>query len=414
MTITELLEIVANGENSFVEFKRDDVSPKDLAREVVAFLNTKGGKVLLGVDDDRTIIGIQRDESRERLEDFVMNAINRWVRPQILPSYEEVKLEDGRRVGVLGVDMGVDKPYFVNEIDRELYYVRVGSHCNLADRNAIKRMLQASGALHYEITPVQGTKLSHLDERRIQDYFRRIRPSPNLSSSIEPAELEKILVNTSIMTQSETNGPVVSVGGLLLFGRDPHQVLKQSGIDAVAFRGKEKDYDTIERSFLNAPIVSLYSSKKTRKGLVLLEKGLLQIGLDFVKKHCAHESLRDGIRTRTWDYPEEAVREALANALVHRDYTLTGATIELLIYSDRLEIVSPGSLPNTMTIERMKAGNRYSRNQFLVDICRDYGIVEKMGMGVREKILASFQKLDRREPDFVAEEFSFKLVYWKE
>ena len=343
-----------------------------------------------------------------------MNAINRWVRPQILPSYEEVKLEDGRRVGVLGVDMGVDKPYFVNEIDRELYYVRVGSHCNLADRNAIKRMLQASGALHYEITPVQGTKLSHLDERRIQDYFRRIRPSPNLSSSIEPAELEKILVNTSIMTQSETNGPVVSVGGLLLFGRDPHQVLKQSGIDAVAFRGKEKDYDTIERSFLNAPIVSLYSSKKTRKGLVLLEKGLLQIGLDFVKKHCAHESLRDGIRTRTWDYPEEAVREALANALVHRDYTLTGATIELLIYSDRLEIVSPGSLPNTMTIERMKAGNRYSRNQFLVDICRDYGIVEKMGMGVREKILASFQKLDRREPDFVAEEFSFKLVYWKE
>jgi len=411
MTLTELLEIVSNGENSFVEFKRDDVAPKDLAKEVVGFLNHKGGKILLGVDDDKTIVGIQRDESRERLEDFVMNAINRWVRPQILPSYEEVRLEDGRRVGVLSVDMGVDKPYFINEVERELYYVRVGSHTNLADRNAIKRMLQASGALHYDITPVQGTKLSHLDERRVQDYFKRIRPSPNLPAWTESAEWETILVNTSIMTQSEAYGAVLTVGGLLLFTRNPNLFMRQSGIDASAFRGPQKDYDTIERSLLSGPIVPLYNSQSPSG---LIEKGLLQLALDFVSRHCSREVLQNGLRVRTWDYPEDAVREGIANALVHRDYTLTGATIDLLIYSDRLEIVSPVSLPNTMTIERMKAGNRYSRNQFLVDICRDYGIVEKMGMGVREKILASFEKLGRHEPDFVAEEFSFKLVFWKE
>jgi ATP-dependent DNA helicase RecG len=413
MTVTELLELVANGENSFVEFKRDDVAAKDLAREVVALLNHKGGRVLLGVDDDKTIVGIQRDETHERVEDFVMTAINRWVRPQILPSYEEVRFEDGRRVGVLSVDMGVDKPYYINEVERELYYVRVGSHTNLADRNAIKRMLQASGALHYEITPVQGGKMSLLDPRRIQDYIYRVRPSASVAVPAweDTREWERILVNTSIMAPSEVYGPVVTVGGLLLFGNDPHQLLRQSGIHAVAFRGTQKEYDSVERALLNAPLVPMYDSKNPT---ALLEKGLLQIGLDFVSRHCSREGLKEGIRIRTWDYPEEAVREALANALLHRDYTLTGALIELLIYSDRLEIVSPGNLPNTVTVERMKAGYRCSRNQFLVDVGRDYGIVEQLGLGIRNKILASFQKLGRREPDFVAEEFSFKLVFWKE
>jgi ATP-dependent DNA helicase RecG len=411
MTNTELLEMVSNGENSFVEFKRDDVSPRDLAKEVVGFLNHKGGKVLLGVDDEKNIIGIQRDETRERLEDFVMNAINRWVRPQILPSYQENMFEDGRRVGVLSVDMGVDKPYYINDVDRELYYVRVGSHTNHADRNAIKRMLQASGSLHYEITQVQGSNISQLDERRIYDYFNRIRLLSNLPAWENKSEWERILVNTSIMTRGENNGLSLTVGGLLLFGRDPHQFLRQSGIHLVAHSGLQKDYDSLERNFLTLPIVPLYDSQKPP---VLLEKGIMQIALDFVGRHCSHENVQGGIRVRSWDYPEEAIREGIANAIVHRDYTLTGANIEILVFSDRLEIISPGSLPNTVTIERMKAGYRYSRNQFLVDICRDYGIVEQMGLGVKNKIFASFQKAGRREPEYQPEEYSIKLVFWKQ
>jgi ATP-dependent DNA helicase RecG len=411
MTITDLLELVSNDENSYVEFKRDDVTARDLAKEIVGFLNHKGGKVLLGVDDDKNIVGIQRDETRERLEDFVMNAVNRWVRPQVLPSYEEVRFEDGRRVGILSVDMGVDKPYFINDVDRELYYVRVGSHTNHADRNAIKRMLQASGSLHYEITPVQGTNISHLDERRIFDYFKLIRRSANLPNWEDTNEWRKILVNTNIMTTGETYASALTFGGLLLFGRDPHQFLKQSGILAVAHRGEEKDYDSLERTYLTQSIVPLHDSQNPSS---FLEKGLLQTALDFVGRHCSHENLNGAIRLRSWDYPEEAVREGIANALVHRDYTLSGANIEILVFSDRLEILSPGSLPNTVTVERMKAGYRYSRNQFLVNVCRDYGIVEQMGLGVRNKILASFQKEGRREPDFQVDEFSFRLVFWKQ
>ena len=107
MLKTELLELIANGENSGVEFKRDDIRPEQLAKEVVAMANFQGGRVLLGVEDDGTVSSIQRPD----LEEWVMNIFQNKIHPMILPFYEEVKLDDGKTVAVVSFPIGISKPY---------------------------------------------------------------------------------------------------------------------------------------------------------------------------------------------------------------------------------------------------------------------------------------------------------------
>ena len=119
-------------------------------------------------------------------------------------------------------------------------------------------------------------------------------------------------------------------------------------------------------------------------------------------------------REERWDYPEEAVRETVVNALVHRDYLLSGTDIELSVYSDRLEIISPGRLPNGITTERMRIGCRAARNQLLKDTMRDYGYLEHMGMGVPRKILKSMHESNGTEPDLIEDGERFIVRLWKE
>ena len=129
MTRSELFELITHGENSGVEFKRDDLRPEQLAKEVVALVNFQGGRILLGVDDDGTITGIQRDD----LERWVMDTVfGRTVHPMILPFYEEVQVDERHRVAVVTISQGTAKPYVVRHRGREDIYIRVGSTSRLA------------------------------------------------------------------------------------------------------------------------------------------------------------------------------------------------------------------------------------------------------------------------------------------
>ncbi len=109
MLKSDLLEIIANGENSGVEFKRDDIRPEQLAKEIVAFANVQGGRILLGVEDNGRITGLHRTEPQE----WVLNVFRDKVHPQIIPFYEEVVVEQGVRVGVITIAPGISKPYVV-------------------------------------------------------------------------------------------------------------------------------------------------------------------------------------------------------------------------------------------------------------------------------------------------------------
>jgi len=401
MTKSELLELVSKGENSGVEFKRDDIQSYDLAKEIVAFLNFEGGTILLGVEDDGTIQGI----SSEDMEEWVINICRDKVKPEVIPYYETIEI-DGKIVAVVSFPKGL----YVHHVwhrNHRYYYIRVGSTSREASPEELQRLFQQRGQIRFDLKPVPGAKFEDLDLLRLENYFRDIRKQ-DIPSNDNVEQWIILLVNTEIMV--EENGKYTpSVGGLLLFGRNPNQFLPQAGITAVAYRGIEKDYDAIERTVIRGAIVARLDEKGE-----IVENGIIERAIEFVKRNTQLNSYIDkGRRIDKQVYPDEVVRETIVNAIAHRDYTISGTDIELSIYSDRLEVISPGKLPNTVTVERMKAGCRATRNELIKEVLRDYNYIEATGLGVPRKIIAGMLKHNGKEPDLIEEEFSFTVRLWK-
>lgn len=402
MTKTELLELIRNGENSAVEFKRDDIEQRALAKELVAFANHSGGRVLLGVEDDGSVTGITRDG----LEEWVMQSCRDKIRPEIIPFYEVVRdVEPGRHVAIVQVDAGWNVHHVWHNQHRT-YYIRVGTTCREASPEELQRLFQRRGTVRGELRPVSGATLHDFDERRLADYFSRIRDQA-IPAAGDVEGWSTLLVNTELMSRVDDGEARPTVAGLLLFGRMPNRFLAHAGIDAAAFEGANKEYASKERVQLRGPMTPLMGANGQ-----LTENGLVEQAIEFVRRHTSVTANLDGgaRRAERRTYPDEAVREAIVNALVHRDYMMASTDIELVVYSDRLELVSPGSLPNGITRERMLTGCRAARNQLLKDVMRDYSYLEHMGMGVPRKIVKGMLEHNGTEPLFTEEGEAFRVT----
>ena len=404
MNKTELIDLLVNGEDSTVEFKRDDVQNHDLAKEIVAFLNLEGGTVLLGVEDDGGISGVTRD----RLAEWVSELCRTKIEPQVVPILSWVRnAAPGRDVLAVRVTLGLNKPYGRIHNGRRTYYVRVGNTSREASREELERIYQASGSLRYGLKPVPGASFDALDLGRLRDYLTRVR-SGTAPAKNDRREWETLLCNLELMTES-VGERVATVDGLLLFGNQPRRYLPQSGIRAICYPGVEPDYAARADEDLHGPMVP----SETADGVVT-EPGLVDRACDFVRRNTSPMARLDGARRIDgWEYPESVVREGLVNALVHRDYSIAGADVMLVIYADRLEIQSPGKLPNTVTVDGMKAGMRYARNQTLVNFMRDYRYVDALGMGVKSKIIPGMLDHNGTEPDLIEEDHRFSVRLWK-
>ena len=289
------------------------------------------------------------------------------------------------------------------------------------------RLYMQSGRLQYDRKPVPGARFDDFDLRRLVDYFRHVRgqacPDP-----IDRDAWIRLLVNTELMT-TDRGSAIPSAGGLLLFGKQPKRFFPQSGVSAVAYSGLEKDYNAKARQTIQGPLVSLFSHSSG--GAVgpfprlprtfseqppVVEAGVIEQTLDFVRRNIEIEAVisAGGQRIERWDYPLEAVREAVVNAVAHRDYTIAVMDIELAIYSDRLEVISPGRLPNTVTVDKMRAGYRASRNELIKEVLRDYRYIEATGLGVPRKIIEGMKQHNGTEPDLIEEESRFIVRLWKD
>ena len=406
MLRSELLELIANGENSGVELKRDDVRPEQLAKEIVALANFQGGRVLLGVEDDGTITGLTRPDCERWVMDV---AFGRYVHPMILPFYEEIVVEDGKRVAVITVQAGVSKPYVVRHNGREDVYVRVGTISRLASREQQARLFASGALLHPEALGVSGTGLLDLATERLADYLVNYVKDPAAPEST--GAWEERLTGLGLMTPAADGRQVASIAGLVLFGRNPRRALRQAGVRWMAFAGTDREYDANDDTVLDGPLVAL--TRRSSSGAIdVVEPGLLERVVDRMVPFISQEdaAVGDGLRReRKWDYPIEALREALLNAVVHRDWTRS-VDVEVVAYADRLEITSPGALQNSMTIAKMLAGQRSPRNPLLVDIMRDYGYVDARGMGVRRKIVPLVRAAAGADARFEATEDFVRVV----
>ena len=448
MTKTELHELIAQGENSGVEFKSDHIDNRALAKEVVALANLRGGCILLGVEDDGSVSGLVprgQEQAGSRAyrehEEWVVSACRDKIRPELMPHFSIVRdVEPGRDVGVVQISPGWTVHHRWHNQHRA-YYIRVGSTSREASPEELARLFQQRGTFRMELRPVSGTSLADLDRRRLVDYFSRVRgqevpldkPSTEWLESTEAqaraeddahwrahaesrerewqkaqeAAWELLLVNTELLHEDEPHS--ATVAALMLFGKNPNRFLPHAKIDAAAYFGTDKDYEAKERRTLRGPILPLQAADKS-----LLEPGLAEQAMDFVRRNIDTVRLADGVRREErWDYPSEVLREAIVNAIAHRDYSLSGTDIELSIYADRLEIVSPGRLANGITPARMRAGCRSARNELLKDVMRDYGYLEHMGMGVPRKIVRGMKEHNGTDPDLEEQDERFTVRLWK-
>ncbi|MCP4589723.1 MAG: ATP-dependent DNA helicase RecG [bacterium] len=402
MLKTELSELLRNGESSGVEFKRDDIHPESLAKEMAALLNIRGGHVLLGVEDDGTVSGLTR--AADKAEEWVMEACRQHVQPSVIPYWETLPFNGSRVVGVITLPAEApDKPYKAKQGKAWVTMVRVGTTSRHATREEEARLYQASGLMRYDLKGVPGSSLQDLDGRRLENYFRHVRQQTCPPWSDEGAWTQ-LLINTDFMLTSSGRA-IPTTGAVLLFGKRPNRFLPQAGLTATAYSGKEKDYAARDRSTLRGPIVPLYSDNDE-----ILEHGLIDQAMDFVRRNTAMDSWIDpnGRRQDRWrEYPLEAVRETVVNAIAHRDYTVLVTDIEISLFGDRLEVVSPGRLPNTVTVEKMKQGYRATRNELIKEVLRDYRFIEATGLGVPRKIIRGMWEHNGTEPDLIESDERF-------
>lgn len=393
-TTTDLRSLISNGENSKVEFKRDDLAPHELAKVIVAFANSYGGKILLGVEDDGSISGLTRQD----VDEWVTKLCRVNIRPGIEPGIEILNdVEDGKSVVVVCVERDFDVQSVWRD-NKDHYYIRVRAQVRQPSKEELSRLFQRKKMIYGDKVVVPGTTVDDLDQRRLQDYYWRVR-GQEMPPFNQTEEWSGALRSINVWREGE-----LTTAGILLFGKLPNMYLPQAGIQATKLAGDEDDYNIVEQARLRGPMVPLMNESGEHVDL-----GLVEQARDFVTRNTSTgQILVDGLRREeNPTYPKEVIREIVVNALIHRDYFISHADIMLNIYSNRLEVVSPGLLPNGVDTSTIRKGHRSRRNPDLAQIMSDYGYVELLGMGVPRKIIKGMLKHNGTEPEFIETERDF-------
>lgn len=358
MTRETVYELIQNGESSHVEFKTQDAHPNSLAEEIVAFANFDGGVMLLGVDDAGEVVGCARSD----IEDAVINVCRNNVRPAIIPLIEKVRFAE-KLILAVTIPRG-ETAYSTN---RGLYYIRVGSTKQIPTQQELLRLFQQKHVLQFDETPVLKASTASLDLEKVNAYLASLQQSP-LNEESEQAVIRELL-NLSILVELD-QAHYPTLAGLLMFGKHPQTYFPSYTILCGAYQGEDFLADCIREKELTGAL-----------------DNLIEDALAFLKLTMPQTSLREGeLRNKTsYLYPVEALREGIVNAVCHRDYAISGSAIRLFVFRDRLEIRSPGGLPNTMTLDNIRY-RQFTRNQMIASFLTGYGYMERRGKGILRMI----------------------------
>lgn len=348
-------EWISQGENAQIEFKSGDVRPDAVAREMTAFANTLGGTLLIGVEDDGTVSGI-RDTS---LDEWIANISRNNITPAVLVGVEHVVV-GAKTVCVVTVPKGKDKPY--QTLDGK-YWLRVGSTNRTATKEELSRLFQQAGLVHFDTAPVADTGVESIDLRLVDQYYRTYYETAVLD--LPEDEQQMLLQNADILTELEGK-QVATVGGLLMFGKQPQRRLPHSSIMFAVFKGKDITDDLADKKEVMGTLPELIDKTV----------GLIQL---FLPNPSTIEGTR---RLETTLIPLKVIREAVVNAVVHRDYSLSQRKMQVYVFSDRVEITSPGKLANTLTLAKIRYGNSAPRNIFLVKFLDNLRYFDGLGRGI--------------------------------
>ena len=390
-TEAEILAQIAQGEGQQREFKRLIDNPESIAGEIVAMANSEGGQLYIGVDDDGAIVGCL---DPAQVMQTLTNICRDRCRPPIIAAVEQVSI-GSQAVVVLEIlpALNRQKPY---STQGGRFYLRVGTDKKDATGRELIRIAQSAGELHYDESPVRGADLSILSERAFGEYYERQFGSP-LEDGLRQAglSLEQLLRNMRLL--DHLNGsPTLTVAAVLVFGTEPHLFLPQSRLSAVAFAGSDEDSAVLDRKEITGRLPQIIEDTR-----VFLRRNV----------RVTAEELGFERRDRP-QYDLNALGEAVVNAVVHRDYSLSGSQIRLFVFSDRIEVRSPGRLPNSVTLDNIKLGVHAERNRRIATLLTHLGYMSAIGTGVPRLIIRLSRQLSRREPEYSLIGEELRLCVW--
>jgi len=359
-----LLEQIQQGETKTLELKETLPTVADLAKTIIAFANTSGGKLIIGVNDNREVIGLG-DNDIFAIQDKITAIIYDRCYPNILPEIYTANIED-RLVLIIEIFRGNLLPYYLKKYGKNnSTYIRIGATNRKAEFENIIELERHRSNISFDEEINYETELETLDLTPIQSKFAAIG---------KVCDTDK-LKNLKLL--KEEHGKTYPTNALLIvLGIFEHVVIKCS-----RFKGKTMD---------------VFLDKKEYTGDLFTQ---LENTENFIKNHIHLKGEINGLqRTDTYEIPIVAIREALVNAVVHRDYSNRGRDIKVGVYDDIINIVSPGGLPHAITEQNLTQGRSEIRNRALAGVLKTLNYIEQWGTGIK-RIKSSCIQHGLQEPD---------------
>ena len=342
-----LWQEIQRGENKTLEFKRELPKGEQLAKTLIAFANTSGGKLVIGVDDQRQIVGIQGDEFE--LMDQVASMVHSQCFPTLLPNIYLETLHQ-QTLLVVQVSRGSQLPYYLKSKGRDSgSFVRIGASNRPASLDMIHELERQRLNQSFDEQASWEAELEQLDLTPLHQAF---------AQHGKTLDTQRLYSLKLIKKEHDQVRP--THGLLILLGHYEHVEMK-----CARFKGSN---------------MTVFLDKKEYRGDLFQQLAQAEI---FIKNHLHLKAEILGLqRTETYELPIPAIREALLNAVIHRDYSNFGRDIKLGIYDDCVNIVSPGGLPNGITLEEARRGRSEIRNKVIARVFRELGYIEQWGSGI--------------------------------
>ena len=353
MTVKSILTQIALGEDNTHQFKVDVRNGESLAAEMVAFANSGGGTLFIGVADDGATPGLSVEDVA-RINQLISNAASQLVRSPLTVQTENVALENGRIVILLKVPRGIDRPYF----DKNgVIWLKTGTDKRRVNsKEELRRLFQMTDQFHADELPTKAG-VDKLDKLRFRDFLRDVYKQALPEA---PAELIRLLQNMNLASDDGN----LNLAGVLMFAERPEWIKPQFVLKAIRYPGNQIHVsEYVDAEDFAGPLPKVFND-----------------ALAFVMRNLHKTQAGRGVNAPGQPEISESVfEELLVNALVHRDY-LVSAPIRLFIFDNRIEIISPGHLPNNLTVEKIRTGNSNIRNPILVSYVAK-GLLPYHGLG---------------------------------
>lgn len=370
MEVTELIEVLSRGEDSKNQFKANATNVDSLASEMVAFSNSHGGRIYVGVDDDGKVVSLAKNDVH-RLNQLISNAASQHVRPAVNPETENISHPDGLVI-VITIPAGISKPYMDNN---GIIWVKSGADKRkVTSREEMQRMFQSAGLIHGDEIPANGLTIADVDLPFFRDFFKK-EYDENLDE--QENSLQTLFENMNLAKSSQLN-----IAGALLFAKQVQFRLPTFIVKAVAYPIIYDKSDIFEEDE--------YMDSREIQGKI---SDVFQQTISFVTSNIRHEQGKKTINSvGTPVVPRIVFEELVANALIHRDYFIS-APIRVFVFLNKIEIISPGHLPNNLTVENIKSGNSNIRNPILASFATKLLPYRGLGSGIR-RALKSYPNID--------------------